>query len=1198
MPEPEWHALAINHCVSFVTGPFGVGGVASRDILSGESLLTLPYAHVLSAPLCARSFWGAALLSVEAADLPPLSRRLLMYVVLMGARANAGCEDGLGDICLSCGRRPPLLAYVRSLPRAEDLNDPLWWPHELRKKLLGGTNLLAAVNDREARLRAAYDTVLVPRFMRARVPFCSGIDSDDVTSAFSWEAFLWAHSMVASRAFPPDLVPATHYSGAAQPCNVPGDMSRCSNNNDGDIRGCSVAADDDESTSVGPVGVLLPVLDGLNHGAQTPIEWVRDERGITFALPRNQPGGSGGNEAAPVVAISRGAPVLNNYGAKGDEELLGSYGFVLGRSLSSPNPFDTVAVRMSFSPHADAEAHSKTPAAPNSLLAALHLPQRHFLRRPMRAKSATVAIPDLDVCADGTVPAELMAALRIACLTKSQSAALINWIQTQEATQVVTAPVRRPSDATNNSSSFSDVCAPDYRSMNAETARRVAMSAPRCSKRDCCVGDNNNVESATDGILFGGFGLINEEAALIILQTQLRGKLDALRRAQPWVSQLHCEAMPSVDPDANITHELRNACDNVNAEVRSEGVILVDSLTSSEPKASRCSACGILASSSAAIPQHPDCFARSTSDDAAATQRVIVRMQRAETWTWMARVYVRSQASILEHALANVDRALQALHEVVWSESTYYLRRFPSTFASESTPMMPPHAADIPGASSRLFFAARADSEAGANLSALPYDNSQGIGDLSTLPYDNSQGIGVTACVTVAPDVCSMCPMTSPYKLCARLGPSSPLFSMPLRYTLCKLTVRHWSPVIADALDALGGDLSVATPIAAHIACDKNCAAASAYDSTGSVDAQSNIDAQRIQVALLLAYLRWRIVDKGTAGPADCAVTICAPIAAFITWAARMFSEEAVAMTIASLTPDGRAVPTRAATVASVIAHSDLGCANESKRPRGQHDTEGNEMYTSDATAATVYITKLQACWEEASLMFTEDILPALRVHARHLVRRGKSSPGRSLLTPPSITAGRFAWAVRVIDAMAVVVSTESMCATYPSRGLPRSAYHQVPRELLVLPPLFPRLPLVSFASHYAGMHDATFSKSDTTDCSLAQFADGVDLDGENAAIASLKRMLSAVTNPPGARWKLSTVLDEGVDPVTVAAPVRDPVLSCKLELVGARAVQHAACVSVLSSSPPQRQLTIAACGPSGSDIDVEEARNSMLLFV
>ena len=101
----------------------------------------------------------------------------------------------------------------------------------------------------------------------------------------SFTAYFWAHLIYTSRAFPERII-----------------NPNC------------------EESDV----MLLPIVDLLNHGNRTKVEWSTDKTG-SFCYTNLQ------ND------IPEGAEIFNNYGAKSNEELLYGYGFTV-----EDNEFDTV----------------------------------------------------------------------------------------------------------------------------------------------------------------------------------------------------------------------------------------------------------------------------------------------------------------------------------------------------------------------------------------------------------------------------------------------------------------------------------------------------------------------------------------------------------------------------------------------------------------------------------------------------------------------------------------------------------------------------------------------------------------------------------------------------------------------------------------------------------------------------------------
>lgn len=99
---------------------------------------------------------------------------------------------------------------------------------------------------------------------------------------------------------------------------------------------------------------LIPVLDIFNHKYRTAVRWGYDGAAAVVTLGEEVPAG---------------AQVFNNYGPKGNEELLLAYGFVL-----DDNPQDSVVVQVAVSDE-DPSAEEK-----RALMAAMGLRATQFLR--------------------------------------------------------------------------------------------------------------------------------------------------------------------------------------------------------------------------------------------------------------------------------------------------------------------------------------------------------------------------------------------------------------------------------------------------------------------------------------------------------------------------------------------------------------------------------------------------------------------------------------------------------------------------------------------------------------------------------------------------------------------------------------------------------------------------------------------------
>ncbi|KAK7202762.1 hypothetical protein BZA70DRAFT_312896 [Myxozyma melibiosi] len=145
--------------------------------------------------------------------------------------------------------------------------------------LLRGTNLYGDVEQRRAKWITEHSEIL------PHIP--DTFDKSRLTS----ELYLWACTVLTSRSFPSKIV-------------------------------FNTAAEEEDSS----YPVLIPLVDSLNHYPRTPVVWNVDPS--SFAL-------------AAATTIEEGREIFNNYGPKGNEELLMGYGFCL-----PDNEFDLVSLKL------------------------------------------------------------------------------------------------------------------------------------------------------------------------------------------------------------------------------------------------------------------------------------------------------------------------------------------------------------------------------------------------------------------------------------------------------------------------------------------------------------------------------------------------------------------------------------------------------------------------------------------------------------------------------------------------------------------------------------------------------------------------------------------------------------------------------------------------------------------------------------
>ncbi|PWN51433.1 SET domain-containing protein [Violaceomyces palustris] len=242
-------------------------------------------------------------------------------------------DEVVVKLCLQDDPSHPLRKhslYVRSIPKV--ILTPLHYRFS-ELQLLRGTPLFGATVERLSKTRASFENVSFHleahllndqgHLSTVRDPLTLGLlqslnllgetvgprrdrgstDGYDFSTSPSLEIWRWAESAYGSRAFPPRLI------------GLPEDQ---------------VSSDPSEAILVGPV--LIPALDTFNHARGKPVTWSYQpgEDSPSTRKPRKPKG-------SVVLTLHhptpKGEQVFNNYGAKSNEEFLGSYGFVLKEGL-------------------------------------------------------------------------------------------------------------------------------------------------------------------------------------------------------------------------------------------------------------------------------------------------------------------------------------------------------------------------------------------------------------------------------------------------------------------------------------------------------------------------------------------------------------------------------------------------------------------------------------------------------------------------------------------------------------------------------------------------------------------------------------------------------------------------------------------------------------------------------------------------
>jgi hypothetical protein len=222
--------------------------VTASSIEANEPLMTLPFDLVIT---------------------PSLARRALKL------STNIASHEALILYLLDDEHNSAHKPYIEALPKSFP-NIPYHWPGA-QWDLLRGTNLYGAG---QARLR---------NLRQSHAELCMEVKAD-----LAWDKYLWAHSVLTSRAF-----------------------------------SLSLLHEDEQQTEAAVAEeILLPFLDMLDHSPDTAIEWIGDPvtHTVSFRTPK---------------AIAAGSTLINNYGPKSNEELLLGYGFTVEN-----NPYDTVALKL------------------------------------------------------------------------------------------------------------------------------------------------------------------------------------------------------------------------------------------------------------------------------------------------------------------------------------------------------------------------------------------------------------------------------------------------------------------------------------------------------------------------------------------------------------------------------------------------------------------------------------------------------------------------------------------------------------------------------------------------------------------------------------------------------------------------------------------------------------------------------------
>ncbi|CAI5756245.1 unnamed protein product [Candida verbasci] len=196
--------------------------------------------------------------------------------------------------------------YFKSLPSLSQIDSPYTWSSQ-DKAYLKGTNLGSSLNENLATLVEEWWEVLnklpesIPKPTNHYInmkfyyeykfykddDYFEMFKNEDVDNWTSFTSYLWASLILKSRSFPSYLLSETF------------EKNEC---------------------------MLLPIIDLLNHDSKAKVDWRVENDGFEFTS----------NDE-----LLQGDEIFNNYGLKGNEELLLAYGFAIEN-----NSNDSIALKI------------------------------------------------------------------------------------------------------------------------------------------------------------------------------------------------------------------------------------------------------------------------------------------------------------------------------------------------------------------------------------------------------------------------------------------------------------------------------------------------------------------------------------------------------------------------------------------------------------------------------------------------------------------------------------------------------------------------------------------------------------------------------------------------------------------------------------------------------------------------------------
>lgn len=240
-------------------GAMGCQVHAARSLRAGDLLVRIPLSLALSHSRASRLPVGRAVAAfVKRRYRPALFPQLSRKAVARGAMLMVM----IANRCRGVG---PWREYVHTLP--DSFGDALWWPQALVNALPQELELGREVASHRELVSATF-AFFFPSLWDAH----PSLFPRQVFTAAAWR---WANSVYSSRAFPESWARATHEDG--------------------------------------PGGVMLPLVDMLNHQDGAPVQWRAED---------------GYFELRTTAAVEAGQQVFNDYGRRSGAQWCARFGFV------------------------------------------------------------------------------------------------------------------------------------------------------------------------------------------------------------------------------------------------------------------------------------------------------------------------------------------------------------------------------------------------------------------------------------------------------------------------------------------------------------------------------------------------------------------------------------------------------------------------------------------------------------------------------------------------------------------------------------------------------------------------------------------------------------------------------------------------------------------------------------------------------